>query len=63
LKFGSKYLLPTLANNSSTPTEVQADVSLKIAPIFSANCLAVSSDTSSLSYKSLLFAANPITIK
>jgi hypothetical protein len=42
---------------------VQADVSLKIAPIFSANCLAVSSDTSSLSYKSLLFAANPITIK
>jgi len=49
-------------NNSSIPAEVQAEVSLKIAPISPAYFLACSSDTCSLSNKSLLFAANPITI-
>ena len=62
LKLGSKYLLPTQTNNSSIPIAVQADVSLNIAPISSANFLAFSSGTVSSSNKSLLFAANPITI-
>jgi hypothetical protein len=41
---------------------VQADVSSKIAPISLAKLLAFSSGTFSCSNKSLLFAANPITI-
>ena len=49
-------------NNSSIPEAVQADVSLNTAPISDAYFLASASGTSSLSNKSLLFAANPITI-
>ena len=40
---------------------MQAEVSLKIAPISCAYFLASASGTCSLSNKSLLFAANPIT--
>ena len=41
---------------------VQAEVSLKTAPISAAYFLASASGTCSLSNKSLLLAANPITI-
>jgi len=51
-----------LLNISSIPVPAHAEVSLKIAPISCAYFLASSSDTCSLSNKSLLFAANPITI-
>ncbi len=44
------------------PAAVNAEVSLKIAPISCANFLAFSSGTASLSYKSLLLAAIAITI-
>ena len=46
----------------SSPAAVQAEVSLKTAPISWAYFLASASGTCSLSNKSLLFAANPITI-
>ena len=62
LKLGSRNLQPRLTNNTSIPAEVLADVSLKIAPISSANFLALSSGIFSLANKSLLFAAKPITI-
>ena len=51
-----------LLNNSSIPEAVHAEVNLKTAPISFAYSLASASDTCSLSNKSLLFAANPITI-
>ena len=51
-----------LLNNSSIPVAVQAEVSLKTAPISDAYFLALASGTCSLSNKSLLLAANPITI-
>jgi len=55
-------LHPILLNNSSIPAAVQAEVSLKTAPISWAYFLASASGTCSLSNKSLLFAANPMTI-
>ena len=51
-----------LLNISSIPVPELAEVSLKTAPISFAYSLASASDTCSLSNKSLLLAANPITI-
>jgi len=55
-------LLPILINNSSIPIPLKAEVMLKNAPILSANSFPSTSVTSSLSNKSLLFPASPITI-
>ena len=56
-----KNLHPILVNNSSIPSPLQAEVSLNIAPISFAKCLASHSGTLSSSNKSLLFPAIPIT--
>jgi len=61
LNFEVNIWLPILSNNSSIPKDVHADVNLKKAPIFVAKFLASSSPTSSLSNRSLLFPANPMT--
>ena len=58
----SRYFFPSVVNNSSIPSDFNADVNLNAAPISSAYFLAFSSGTASESNKSDLFAAIPITI-